>query len=227
MTLVTAALDRVARECSVQAVSDWITATTDDAVKIRDDFLPQTVDDILERVDLPSPIGAETTITGDGSETYSLPSTLKRLKMGRQAVYDATNNRWCIPARSESVYAQIKDLGSSDQARYYKLTGYEGNWSISFVPSPSVAITVHYQSVNWMADSGGTPGSAFAATTDVLLLPRELVEAGIVWRFREQSGFDFQGKHAEYERKLAELAGDRKDPRKPYGAPEVRWQNAG
>jgi hypothetical protein len=56
-------------------------------------FLLETVDDILERVDLPSPIGAQIVITGTGSEDYALPSNFKRLQRDPMSVYETTTNQ--------------------------------------------------------------------------------------------------------------------------------------
>ena len=50
MTTVVEALNRIARQCSIKAPSSWVSATRDDHVSLRDDFLNETVEDILERV---------------------------------------------------------------------------------------------------------------------------------------------------------------------------------
>ena len=87
MTLIVDALDRVAREVSLTSPSSWVSTTADEYLEIRDDFLLETVEDISDRVDLPSPVSAQTTITGTGVETYSLPSTFKRMQRDDLAVY--------------------------------------------------------------------------------------------------------------------------------------------
>lgn len=228
MTTIVEALDRIARQCSVKAPSSWVTATQDAHVELRDDFLMETVDDILDRVDLPSPIGAQTTITGDGSETYSLPSNFKRLHRTDLAVYDTQLDRACVPVHSDGEYTYIKDQGTAGTIRFYKLTGYDGNYSLSFYDEPSagLTITVSYCTVNWMAN-GGTAGSMFTAEDDILLLPRRVVEAGTVWRFRERRGLPYTDKYNEYEVLMSRLINDSRGYR-VIGMgekPHVRWQD--
>jgi hypothetical protein len=230
MTTIVDALNRIARQCSIKAPTSWVTATRDDHTEIRDDFLSEAVDDILERVDLPSPIGAQTTITGDGSETYTLPTNFKRLHRDELAVYDQTLDRPAMPITDDGMYTHIKDLGTAGIIRYYKLSGYDGNYSISFYnePSASNTLVISYSTDYWMADSGGTAGNMFSSEDDVLLLPRRVVEAGTVWRFRERRGLPYLDKYNEYEILVQRLGNDTRSRRKVnFGGPDknVRWQD--
>lgn len=229
MTTVVAALNRIARQCSVKAPSSWVTATSDTHLELRDDFLQETVDDIIDRVDLPSPIGAQTTITGTGAETYSLPSNFRRLHRSDLAVYDVQLDRACIPLHTDGKYTYIKDQGTAGTIRYYKVTGYEGNFSISFYDEPSTGleITVSYATENWMATAGGTAGAAFTNETDVLLMPRRVVEAGTVWRYRERRGLPYDDKAMEYETLLSRLINDTRGYRtiSMGDKAHVKWQD--
>lgn len=229
MTTVVAALERAARQCGVTAPSDWITSTDESVVELRDDFLLETISDIQDRVDLPSPIGAQTTITGDGSESYDLPADFVRTQRGELAVYDVALDRPCIPVTEDGQWTYIKDIGAAGVTRFYRVTGYEGDWSISFYNPPSAAdtVTVSYVTDKWMANAG-TPANAFTASDDVLLLPRRVIEAGVVWRFRERKGFPFEGKYNEYEIMIARLINDRRQRRRvDMGgrSTDVRWQD--
>ena len=78
MATIADMMDEAADECSVSPPSSWVAATT---LTYRDlkRFLTKTVNELLERVDWPDPIGLDTTITGTGVETYNLPSDFKRL----------------------------------------------------------------------------------------------------------------------------------------------------
>lgn len=229
MTTIVEALNRIARQCSVKAPSSWVTASQDAHVELRDDFLAETVDDILDRIDLPSPIGAQTTITGTGAETYSLPSAFKRLHRTDLAVYDTQLDRACVPIPSDGLYTYIKDQGTAGTIRFYKVTGYEGNYSISFYDEPATGleITVSYSTVNWMVTVGGTQGSTFTAEDDILLLPRRLVESGTVWRFRERRGLPYQDKYNEYEALIARTINDTRGMRVISMAekPSVDWRD--
>lgn len=226
MALVTAVLDRIARQVSVSTPDNWVSATADEHVEIRDDFLLETVDDILDRADLPSPISSIHTITGDGSETYSLPADFLRIQRDPYAVYETTTvRRALIPARDDTHYTHLKEIGSTGSDRYYKLTGYEGNWEISIYrePSSSIEVKVHYVTRNWMADSGGTAGYAFTASDDVILLPRNVLELGTVMRWRRRKGLPYDDILAEYEIQIARLSNDRRNRRTVhFGEPPMR-----
>jgi len=229
MTTVAEVLARAARQCSVTAPSSWITATADEHVEIRDDFLLETVDDIAERVDLPSPISAQTTIAGDGSETYDLPANFRRLHRDAYAVYDTYLDRPVLPVTTDGNWTYLQDLAVTGTDRFYKVTGYEGDFDISFYgfPSASVSITVSYVTRNWLINSG-TAGYTFTdEDNDTMLLPRRVVEAGIVWRFRERKGIPYQDKYMEYEAMVARLSNDtrgRREVRFGHTKP-VRWQD--
>lgn len=211
MTLIIDALARVQRACRFTAPASWVTATEDDPVQVRDDFLPATVDDILARVDLPSPIGKQTVITGDDSENYSLPSDFLRLTRDPLAVYETTTSRRAgFPVNSDGAWTHLKEIGTAGTYRYYRVKGYDGNFTIDFFQNPtsSVSITVSYVSKNWMATSGGTAGSDFTDETDVLLMPRRAVELGTIWRYRRDKGLPYEDVMNEYEAYLARLAND-------------------
>jgi len=233
MTTIVSALSRIARQCSVREPSSWVTATRDDQVELRDDFMAETIDDILSRIDLPSPIGKQTTVTGglapaqaDGSERFSLPSDFLRLQRDELAVYDNLLDTRCVPITSDGSWKYLTDAGLAGAMKYYRTQGYDGNWTIDLYRMSGGDITISYVSKNWMADSGGTAGDTLTADTDVLLLPRRLVEAGTVWRFRERRGLPYEGKHVEYEALVARLSNDYRGRRVvSFGGPgpKVKW----
>ena len=205
-TLVTDILDRAARQASVPLPSNWVTDTTQTIVEMRD-WLAETVDDILERVDLPSPITQTTTISGTGAESYSLPTDFKRLTRGPLAVYEtAPVRRRVWPVSDAGQWSDMDNYQAFGSQRFYRVTGYDGSHSISLLDEPSTgaSFTVHYISTEWLTD--GT--SDFTATTQYTYLPRRLLESGIVWRARERKGLDFEPKRAEYEMLMARLNND-------------------
>lgn len=211
MTLIVDVLNRAGRQCSLTQPDSWISATKLSYVELREDFLPETIEEISDRVDLTSPIGKQTTITGDGSEDYALPSDFKRLMRDPMAVYETTTTRRAgVPVMNEGSWTHLENIGSSGAYRYYRLQGYDENFTIGFFqnPSASVSITVSYVSNLWMATTGGTAGTAFTAATDVLLMPRRVVELGIIWRFKKRKGLPYGDVLGEYEGYLERLAND-------------------
>ena len=230
MTTIVEALNRIARQCSINVPSSWVTATRPDHVELRDDFLNETLTDITDRVDIPSPISGRTTITGTGVETYSLPTDYKRLQRDENTVYDVSQDRPCVPITRDGDWELIKDTGTAGVVRYYRLSGYEGNWEISFLtePAASVEIIINYVTDAWMASAAGTVGKAFTDETDLLILPRRVVEAGTVWRYRERRGLPYLDKYNEYEALVARLSNDTRTRRVvSFGEADnnVRWQD--
>lgn len=217
MTTIVSILNRCARKCSIPQPSAWITATEAAAVELRDDFLLETVEELHKRFDWPSPIGAQTVISGDGNTNYALPTNFIRLTQREDAIYETANiRRYALPVTSDGEWTALNDLGTGAGGRWYRIKGFEGNHTIDFYPAPATgeSITVSYVSTLWMQSSGGTDGSAFTDSEDVSLFPRRILELGIVWRFRERKGLPFQTEHTQYESWLATNANRAKGIRK-------------
>ncbi len=209
MTLVVDILARAARQCSVLPPGNWLTATAQTSVEFLD-FLSETIDDIQERVDLTGPMSKTITITGDGGEEYALPADFKRLHRSRFAVYEKQRTRReCIPVTSDGDWEYMKELGVAGVNRYYRQRGYDGAFVLDFYrpPETGIEISVSYVSTAWLTN-GGTEKSNFTDSGDVCYLPRRLIEAGIVFRFRERKGLEFTDKQAEYEALLARMSND-------------------
>lgn len=214
--LVAAMLERVARQVSIASPNSWVSATEDEYSEIRDDFLPEVVFDILDRVDPPRPLSKIYTLTGDGSETYDLPTDFLRLQRDKLAVYETTTvRRAMLPAVSDGWYTHLKEIGSTGADRYYQIRGTEYNVllgsgatiSIFREPASAISVEIHYVSRNWL-DNGGTGKSEFTDSSDVCLLPRRLVESGIVARWRDRKGLDPTSKMREYENHLSRYANE-------------------
>lgn len=230
MTTIVEALNRIARQCSINVPSSWVTATRPDHVEIRDDFLNETVTDITDRVDVPAPLSGRLALTGTGAETYTLPTDFKRLQRSENTVYDVSQDRPCVPIPRDGDWEFIRDTGTAGVVRYYRLAGYEGNFTISFLtePSASIEIIINYVTNSWMATSGGVVGNMFASEDDVLILPRRVVESGTVWRYRERRGLPYLDKYNEYEALVARLSNDKRSRRVvSFGETDntVRWQD--
>ena len=210
MATVADTLDRAARKCSISSPGSWANATATEYVEIRDDFFVETMSNIRDRVDLPSPIGKQTTITGDGSESYSLPSDFSRLKRDPLAVYESTTLRRAgTPIASDGVWYHVNQVGGAGSYRYYRLEGYPGAYTIKFENDLTTGREVI---VSYMSDlivyDGSAYSSTFDADTDVLLLPPRLVEAGIVTRFRARRGMDPAPYSSIFEAELSRLTMD-------------------
>ena len=227
MTTIVDVLNRIARHCSISAPSSWITAAADEHVEIRDDFLRECVDDLLDRVDWPQPVGAQVTITGTGVASYALPADFRRLQRNAYSVYDEQLDAPGIPVSTDGDWVELLDSGIAGADRFYRITGYDGAWEIEFEGEPTTDIILSYVTKNWMATAGGTVGSMFTASDDVLILPERLIEVGTIWRWRERRGLPFQDKYNEFNMLLARHLNDVRGRRVvsfKRGKP-VRWQD--
>ena len=72
-------------------------------------------------------------------------------------------------------------------------------------PAPVVGQTwvFEYQTSNFCESASGTDQSAWAADTDTGLLDENLMEMGVVWRFKKKNGLDYSEDFRGYEQKLA------------------------
>lgn len=229
MTTVVDVLNRIARHCSISAPSSWVTATADEHVEIRDDFMRETVDDLLDRVDWPQPVGAQEIITGTGVATYALPASFRRLQRNPLSVYDALLNAPCVPITTDGDWVQLLDSGVSGADRFYRLTGYEGAYEIEVDAALEAGsdLTISYVSNNWKATAAGVVGNAFTAEDDVLILPARLVEVGTIWRWRERKGLPFEDKNTEFNMLLGRYLNDIRGRRSVTFTTKkpVRWQD--
>lgn len=210
MATVAEVMDEAARECSLTPPTSWITTTTASFLEFKQ-FLTETVDEVLERVDWPDPIAQDTTITGDDTADYDLPSDFKRLTRDPLTVYEATRTRRAgIPVTSNGQWTHLNDIGSADGNRYFRLSGdEEDGFVIEFYPTPATgdSITVSYISKNWLK-SAGTAGATWLTADDTLLLPKRLIKSGVIWRFRRRKGLAYADRLAEYEGILARMRND-------------------
>jgi hypothetical protein len=202
MTTVASVLTIAGSQCSITAPPNgWAGATGAARAELRDVFLMQTVDDILDRIDATSPLSGREVITGTGDATYNLPADFRRVHRDSLAVYERSpNRRPCMRVSSRGEWNYIREFGASGAYRYYRIRGYDGNFTIDFFNDLEVGavVIVCYATTSWLLHDG-VAADTFTNEDDVILLPRRLVEAGIVWRFRSRKGLPYADKNAEYE----------------------------
>lgn len=224
MILVTDILDRAARQCSIAAPASWLTATSVTMLEVKD-FLDQTVSDIRDRMDLVGPMSKQVEIIGTGAENYALPLDMVRLHRSEYAVYERQRTRRaCVPVSTDGEWEYLKELGTAGAYRFYRLFGYEGAWQMGFQRplETGVACVVSYVSSAWIVNAG-TPKSELTDPDDQSILPRRLIEAGIVMRFRQRKGLDYGDVVRDYEMQMARFQNDSRTLRKvDFGAVPVR-----
>lgn len=224
MTLVTEILDRAARQCSIAAPSSWLTASSVTMLEIKD-FLDQTISDIQDRMELVGPLSKQLEIVGTGAENYALPSDMIRLQRSEYAVYERQRTRRaCIPVSTDGEWEYLKELGTAGAYRFYRLFGYQGAWQVGFQRplEAGVAAVVSYVSSAWIVN-GATQKAELTDPSDASMLPRRLLETGIVMRFRQRKGLDYGDALRDYEMQMARFQNDSRTIRKvDFGAVPVR-----
>lgn len=87
------------------------------------------------------------------------------------------------------------------------------SWLMQPTPTAGQTIAYEYRSANWCQSSGGTAQSAWAADTDTGLISERLMRLGLIWRFKQARGLEWQTDHENYLSEVdSELAKER--PRK-------------
>lgn len=72
------------------------------------------------------------------------------------------------------------------------------SWLMQPTPTAGQTIAYEYRSANWCQSSGGTAQSAWAADTDTGKLSERLMGLGIIWRFKQAHGLEWQTDHENY-----------------------------
>lgn len=206
---VASALTHAARRCSIKPPSAWATATANAHVEMRDQFLAQVVADVLDRIDPPKPLTAATTLAGAGVETYTLPADFRRLTRSRFKIYQEgyPTKAFCA-VNSNGDYDAIKDQGAAGGVRYYRIYDYQGAPAIDLLLAPSVGedTVVNYVSENWIWNGTADTDEFTDDDNDISYVPRELLVAGLVYRFREAKGLDYGDALSEFETRMARYA---------------------
>ena len=231
MTTVASVVDRAARRCSITPPSSWISSTTATGLEFKD-ILNEVVEELRDRLDLPDPITQEQVISGDGSASYSLNSDFYRLTRDEWAVFETTSTRRsCIPVTTNGAWTYLEDIGSAAGNRYYRLAGDEDDgFTIEFYRPLETgdSVTVSYITRNWLRISS-TEGETWSDAAAELLWPPVVVRLGIIAKFRERKGLQYNADMARYEAYLSRSTNDRRgiktinmggpEPRSPWDIP--------
>ena len=198
MALIVDILARAARQCSVSPPSSWLTVSDQTGLEIID-FMEETVADVLDRIDVTGPLSKTQTIPGTAVEEYALAADFYRLQRTGMAVYESLRlQRGAVPITDDGQWQYIRDTGWGGAQRFYRIRGYEGNYVIQFQSEPGTddEMLINYVSDEWIINTG-TQKSTFSDALDECLLPRKMIEKGIVYRFRERKAMDYQSTKLE------------------------------
>ena len=223
MATIASAMESFALQCAVPLPNSWVANNTRTYQECKS-ILATVVEELLDRVDWPDPITKDIEITGDGSETYDLPGDYKRLTHDGEAVYEQFRiRRFAIPVTTNGEWTNLKKINTGWGNRFYRLSGdEEDGFAISFFPDLDTGqtVTVSYVSTNWLKVDG-TAGDSWNTETDTLLLPKRMIELGMVWRYKQRKGLPYADLLNEYEARLARAANEsRRRESICFGGPE-------
>jgi hypothetical protein len=80
-------------------------------------------------------------------------------------------------------------------------TFYLRGTSLLIAPTPEAGETMayEYRSSHWCQSSGGTAQEYWQADTDTGILSERLMGLGVIWRFKQSRGMEWQADYAKYE----------------------------
>jgi hypothetical protein len=107
-----------------------------------------------------------------------------------ETMFNRSTNRRVIGPMTPDEWQMIQSSLTSRVDPAFRIRGT----SLLFSPTPSAGQTVGYEYVtkNWCQSSGGTAQASWAADADTPLLDEQLHISGLVWRFRQAKGLDFE-----------------------------------
>lgn len=141
--------------------------------------------------------------TSNGTQEYALPSDFAYLL--RDTGWDRTNYRPLEGPTSAVEWQEIESglIGSAVACTRFRIMRASSGTSrkIYLDPTPGATtqnIAFEYQSNAWCASSGGTLQTAWAADTDVPILPAELIIRGTVVRYLRAQGLEYGSQLMDY-----------------------------
>lgn len=80
--------------------------------------------------------------------------------------------------------------------------------ALLITPTPSAGedMAYEYQSLNWCFAEDGTGQTEFAADTDTIFYPEAIFKLGLIWRFKQQKGYEHETDRLKYERAVTDQA---------------------
>ena len=180
-------IDNVCKEVGLETPATLVGSTDQTARELLHHAV-EASEEIARRVDW-GELRFTETITGDGvSYQFALPDSFSRLTRGTAVTFSG------VPVRGGLSEDEWADLTPAEGTpRFFRLRGK----IIELYPYPASGVegTVSYQSENW--SSAGL--NYWAADDDKTIIPHQLLQKGIVWRWRRQKGEDYSDYLAEFE----------------------------
>lgn len=118
-----------------------------------------------------------------------------------QAFWNRTLTQPVTGPLSPTEWQLLKARTATGPYSSYRLRG--GKLFAYPAPAAGDEWVFEYQTANFCQSSGGTAQNAWAADDDTGILDENLMELGVVWRFKKKNGLDYSEDFRIYEQKLA------------------------
>ena len=123
-----------------------------------------------------------------------------------ETTWDRTNSLPIIGPIDDKDWQSIKGMTSTGARYRYRVRG--GKLLITPTPTAGLSWYFEYVSKNWILGADGTTYKQyFTLDTDTLLLPEELLLAGLRWRWAKEKGLDYAELFRTYETQVKDAIG--------------------
>jgi hypothetical protein len=133
---------------------------------------------------------------------YALPADFD--SMANDTAWDTTTKRRMIGDTNPFRWRALNALAVTTQLRFHYRIRASKLWLYP-TPSSVIAMAYDYQSKNWCTSSAGTGQTAFAADTDVSLIPDDLIVLGVKYYYKADNGMDATTAMEEYQRAFSNI----------------------
>ena len=131
-----------------------------------------------------------------------------------ETMWNRTQDRRVVGPATSSTWQALIALESTTIEQNFRVM--EGNLLIGpTVPTAGETLAWEYVSRNFCQSSGGTGQASWQADTDTGVLDEDLMQKGLVWRFKKDKGFPYAEDMTTYEREKMKLKGQNE------GAPDL------
>lgn len=133
---------------------------------------------------------------------YDLPSDFDRQVPRSQ--WDRSDHRTMYGSKSGQQWQWLKG-GLVTSAPFYRYRLKGQRVQITPVPASRIVLANEYISNRWISSTtAATPSlSSFAADTDLMIFPDDMMVNGVKWQFQKQNGLEYAGTLAEFNRSLS------------------------
>jgi hypothetical protein len=123
-----------------------------------------------------------------------------------ETIWDRTNSLPIVGPLDDKDWQAIKGLTSTGARYRYRIRG--GKLLITPTPTAGYSWYFEYVSKYWILGADGTTYKQyFTLDTDTLLLPEELLIAGLRWRWKKEKGLDYAEDFRTYETQVKDAIG--------------------